>query len=155
MAMARSSGVVVVTSPPLAAELPPEAPPKAPNSTLVRVRFIASVMSLVRIRPEAPTRAPPMMSAEFEMTKPVAAAAMPERELSRAMTTGMSAPPIGITARTPSVRAIPPTTQNQVISWVETMSTDAVMRPAPRRALKVFCPKYVAGEPPIRPWSLA
>ena len=36
-------------------------------------------------------------------TKPVAATAMPVYELSRETTTGMSAPPIGITSCTPRI----------------------------------------------------
>ena len=40
-------------------------------------------------------------------TKPVAAAAMPEYELSNDMTTGISAPPMGMTESTPSNNPTP------------------------------------------------
>ena len=60
---------------------------------------MASAMSLVRMAPEAPTRAPAMMSTGLLMTKPDIAAAVPVNEFSRLMTTGMSAPPMGSTMR--------------------------------------------------------
>ena len=49
-----------------------------------------------------PTSAPAMMSTSLLITKPVMPAAMPEYELSSEITTGMSAPPIGMTSSTPS-----------------------------------------------------
>ena len=68
-------------------------------------RFMASAMSLVRIAPEAPTRAPPMMRTGLPRTNPAMATAMPVNELSSEMTTGMSAPPIGSVIVTPKTRA--------------------------------------------------
>ena len=62
---------------------------------------MASAMSLVRMPPEAPTRAPAMISTGLPMTKPAIAAAVPVNELSSEMTTGMSAPPMGSTMVTP------------------------------------------------------
>ena len=67
-------------------------------------RFMASAMSLVRMPPDAPTRAPAMMSTGLSSTNPDIAAAVPVNELSRLMTTGMSAPPMGRTIVTPNVR---------------------------------------------------
>ena len=64
-------------------------------------RFMASAMSLVRMPPEAPTRAPAMIRTGLPMTKPAIAAAVPVNELSSEMTTGMSAPPMGSTIVTP------------------------------------------------------
>ncbi len=59
--------------------------------------YINQVKSiLVNINPDAPTRAPDIISPLFIKTNPVAAAATPEYELSREITTGMSAPPIGM-----------------------------------------------------------
>src|SRR5690625_7078743 len=60
---------------------------------------------LVRIRPAAPTRAPLMIRRLFPRTKPAIDAASPEYELSSEMTTGMSAPPIGMTVATPMIKA--------------------------------------------------
>ena len=57
----------------------------------------------VRIRPAAPTIEPAMISTLFPMTKPVNAAAIPESELRRLTTTGISAPPIGITNSIPRI----------------------------------------------------
>ena len=68
-------------------------------------RFIASAMSLVRIAPEAPTRAPAMIRTLLSRTKPAIATAVPVNELSRLITTGMSAPPIGRIIVTPKTSA--------------------------------------------------
>ena len=51
--------------------------------------------------PEEPTSAPVTINAEFCNVNPMPAAAQPEYELSIEMTTGMSAPPIGMMIRTP------------------------------------------------------
>ena len=74
----------------------------APINTLSSDRFIALHMIRVRISPEAPTSEPVMMRMLLFRTKPVEAAASPEYELSSAIATGMSAPPIGIVSRMPS-----------------------------------------------------
>ena len=44
-----------------------------------------------------------MISTGLSMTKPAIATAVPVNELSRLMTTGMSAPPIGSTIVTPKI----------------------------------------------------
>ncbi len=88
--------------------------PKPANSTLPRVRFIATHMIWVRISPEAPTRAPLMISTLLLSTKPVIAAARPDSELRKEMITGMSAPPIGITSRTPASRLTAASTRQAV-----------------------------------------
>ena len=59
-------------------------------------------MMNVRISPAAPTIEPAMISTLLPITKPVNAAAIPDIEFSRLTTTGISAPPIGITKSTPS-----------------------------------------------------
>ena len=59
-------------------------------------------MICVKIIPEAPTREPATISTLLFKIKPVAQAAIPEYELSKEITTGISAPPIGITVITPS-----------------------------------------------------
>ena len=66
---------------------------------------MALAMSRVRIPPDAPTSAPPMIRAPLPITKPAMATAMPVKEFSSATTTGMSAPPIGIANVTPKPRA--------------------------------------------------
>ncbi len=76
--------------------------PNPPKSTFASERFIALHMIRVRMIPEAPTSEPAIISMLLLSTNPVAAAASPEYELRREITTGMSAPPIGIVARTPS-----------------------------------------------------
>ena len=82
--------------------IPSPEPPNALNSTSGSALFIALHIMKVRISPAAPTIEPAMMSTLLPMTKPVKAAAMPDRELSRLTTTGISAPPIGTTNSTPS-----------------------------------------------------
>ncbi len=64
-------------------------------------------MMKVRISPEAPTRLPAMISTLLLIMKPVNAAAIPDSELSRLTTTGISAPPIGRTRMIPRIHAIP------------------------------------------------
>src|SRR5438309_2126691 len=64
-------------------------------------RFIASAISFVRIAPDAPTRAPAMIRTSLPSTKPAIAMAVPVKLLSRLMTTGIAAPPIGSTIVSP------------------------------------------------------
>ncbi len=70
-----------------------------------------------------------MIRSVLSSTKPVADAANPERELSRAMTTGMSAPPIGMTASRPSRAPTPTSAHNQVVSdgSATTVATNAAL----------------------------
>ena len=58
-------------------------------------------MSSVSSVPDAPTSMPLTISTLFESSNPVAAAARPVNAFSSEITTGMSAPPIGSTNRTP------------------------------------------------------
>ena len=52
--------------------------------------------------PDEPTSAPVIIKALFSNVKPIPAAAQPEYEFNIEITTGMSAPPIGIIKRTPT-----------------------------------------------------
>ena len=65
-------------------------------------RFIASAISRVRIVPEAPTIMPATISAVLLSASPVAAAERPVKAFSSEITTGISAPPIGSTTKSPS-----------------------------------------------------
>ena len=69
---------------------------KAPNITFASDLFIPLHIILVSISPDAPTSAPAIINPLFIKTNPVAEAAIPEYEFNREITTGMSAPPIGI-----------------------------------------------------------
>ena len=51
--------------------------PNAPKSTFANERFIAWLMMIERMKPEAPSSAPAMISTLLPMAKPVAAAARP------------------------------------------------------------------------------
>ena len=62
-------------------------------------------MTIVSIIPEAPTNVPATINTLLTSMNPAAAAASPENELRRATTTGISAPPIGITNSIPSTEA--------------------------------------------------
>ena len=79
--------------------------PNPLNKTLAKDRFMALHMILVRISPLAPTKAPATIKTLFRITNPAAQAAKPEKLFKRAITTGMSAPPIGMTNRTPNMKA--------------------------------------------------
>ena len=66
---------------------------------------MASAICLVRIEPDAPTSMPATISAVLSSAMPAAAALRPVKAFRVEMTTGMSAPPIGSTASTPSAPA--------------------------------------------------
>ena len=66
--------------------------------------------------PEDPTSAPVIIKAVFSKVKPIPAAAQPEYEFSIEITTGMSAPPIGIINKTP--------TRNEIIITVQKIFSD-------------------------------
>ena len=82
--------------------LPPSLLPKAPNRTFANDRFMALLIKIERMNPDAPSSAPLMMRMTFPRAKPVAHEASPEYEFSNATTTGMSAPPIGKTSIRPN-----------------------------------------------------
>ena len=112
---ATSSGLALRTVPPLVAAAPPDPAwtlPNAPNSTFAIERFIARPISSVSSVPEAPTSAPLTISTLLWSTKPVADAARPVNALSSEITTGMSAPPIGRTKRTPKSSAVASSSAN-------------------------------------------
>ena len=67
-----------------------------------------------KIAPEEPTKAPVIIKAVFSKVKPIPAAAQPEYELSIEITTGMSAPPIGIIKRIPTKKEINIKVQNKL-----------------------------------------
>ena len=94
-------------SSPLAAVVAPAvvAAPNAPKSTLPSERFIAFDMSRVRIVPDAPTSVPATMSSWLPRVNPAMATASPVYALRSEITTGMSAPPMGMTSATPKARA--------------------------------------------------
>src|SRR5262249_60095065 len=81
---------------PPAAAAAPDSVPKPPRITDRNGRFIALHMMYDRIAPELPTSEPAMINIGLFSEKPMPAAAQPEYELSMEITTGMSAPPIGI-----------------------------------------------------------
>ena len=61
-------------------------------------------MILVKIIPEAPTKAPAIINSLFPNIKPVVEPAKPEYEFKSEIATGISAPPIGRTSKTPSTK---------------------------------------------------
>src|SRR4030065_569457 len=75
-------------------------------------RFIALHMIDGRIRPDAPTSEPAMINTLLPSANPAAAPASPEYEFISATTTGMSAPPIGVTVVMPRTDATPHSSQN-------------------------------------------
>ena len=106
--MAASSGVMACTASPWVERAEDLAgAPNAPKSTFPKDRFMARLMMIERMKPEAPSSAPAMMSTLLPMAKPVAEEARPAYELSSEITTGMSAPPMGSTSETPKTSASP------------------------------------------------
>src|SRR3954464_10544871 len=91
---------------------PATSPPKPPRITEMKLRFMPRHMMYERIAPEEPTSAPVMISAELPSVKPMPAAAQPEYELSIEITTGVSAPPIGMMIRTPNANEASASSQN-------------------------------------------
>ena len=65
-----------------------------------------------RIAPDEPTRAPVIIKAVFSKVKPIPAAAQPEYEYNIEITTGISAPPIGIINKIPTMKDITTKDQN-------------------------------------------
>jgi hypothetical protein len=62
---------------------------------------MALAIITVRIRPLAPTNEPATINTLLNNNKPAKAAAIPEKELSKDITTGISPPPIGKTKPMP------------------------------------------------------
>ena len=122
---------------------------------LITDRFMASAISLVRIAPEAPTRAPAMISTSLPSTNPAIATAVPVNEFRSEITTGMSAPPIGRTMVTPKMSAAA-----RMISITGTLRLPAHRKMAPRTviaasaAVTIRPAGIMIGLPAIRPWSL-
>ena len=79
--------------------------PNAPKRTFVIERFIARPIIIVSNVPDAPTSMPLTISTLFSSSKPPRPTASPVNAFSSEITTGMSAPPIGRTNRTPKSSA--------------------------------------------------
>ena len=111
-------------------------------------------MIWVRIRPLAPTSEPAMMSSGLSSTNPAAEAARPEHELSRAITTGMSAPPMATVPSTPRSAPAPTRSQNQPRSSGRTTTiTAAPTETRPRAARNKPRPRKPRSD--RTSWSLA
>ena len=76
-------------------------PPNEPINTFFKDRFIALHIKIVSNVPAAPTKIPPVSITLLSYKNPPQAAATPVKELSKEITTGISAPPIGKTNNTP------------------------------------------------------
>ena len=82
--------------------------------TLKNDLFIPLHIIYDSIAPEDPTKAPVIINAVFSKVKPIPAAAQPEYEFNIEITTGMSAPPIGIINRTPIKKDTPIMLQKKI-----------------------------------------
>ena len=71
------------------------------------------------IAPDDPTNAPVIIKAVFSKVNPIPAAAQPEYEFNIDITTGISAPPIGIINKKPIKKDIVINIQNKLLDWVE------------------------------------
>ena len=84
--------------------------------------------------PDAPTSIPLTIRTSLWSTNPVAAAARPVKALRSEITTGMSAPPIGSTKRTPKSADPAMTTQSSHSSWTPATSVTPIATQAASRA---------------------
>ena len=130
--------------------------PKPENSTLASERFMALAISSVSSEPAAPTTVPAMIIAALPSTKPSKATAKPVRALYSEITTGISAPPIGVVMKMPSTSAI---RKNTVIQNGPGSTDVARARPMPnsRMTINAFSPWCIGADQAffINPWSLA
>ena len=106
-------------------------------------------MSSVRRVPEEPTSVPATIMARLLIAKPSAATARPVKEFNREMTTGISAPPMGITMATPKNRARANTTRNAgVAAAAVALTVSQPQRPritSKMRPFRMFWPGKVMG----------
>jgi len=129
--------------------------PKPPTTMLAMDRFMASAISLVRMPPEELTSMPAMISAVSSRTKPAIATADPVKAFSRAMTTGMSAPPIGSTIVTPKSSATATSPYSAIReSGASTSQSVPTAKDAGSRTLSSRAPGNTTGEPDTMPCSL-
>ena len=69
---------------------------------MYKVLFIDLAIISVKTNPEAPTKQPATIKAVLVSKTPADAAAIPENELSKDITTGISPPPMGRTKANPA-----------------------------------------------------
>ena len=125
-----------------------------PKITSNNERFMEVHMICVRITPLAPTREPAMMSSGLSSTNPAVDAASPEKAFSRAITTGMSAPPMATVPRMPRSAPAPTRSQNQPVSaGLTTTITAAATATTARTARSTPCPRKPLSD--NTSWSLA
>ena len=133
MSMAASSTEISRTVAPSGSSMPATVltAPKPPKSTLVSGRFMARPMRTVSNVPEAPTNAPATIRSSLFRTNPASATAIPVMEFMRAMTTGMSAPPMGVTRTIPSTSAsaVIPTSRSVPVFPPPALVISAMIRP--------------------------
>ena len=158
---ATSSAVVARTVRPSSARACP-APactwPNAPKSTFAIERFIAFAISSVSSVPEAPTSIPATIRTVLSSTKPVAAAARPVNAFRSEITTGMSAPPIGSTKRTPKSereRRSAPTISHCCLAARDDRDAERRGGADDQRTLTTFWPGKTIGRPLISSCSFA
>ena len=112
-------------------------------------RFIALHMSSVSSVPEEPTSVPATTIARLLIANPSAATARPVKEFNSEMTTGMSAPPMGMTIATPKNSASENITMNAVVALPpEALNVSQPHKPrmtSRMRPFKIFWPGKVCG----------
>ena len=117
---------------------------------------MAFAISSVRSVPAAPTSIPDTIRTVESRTNPVAEAARPVNAFSIEMTTGMSAPPMGSTNRTPKRSAQAMSATSTHCASAPAIAAIPNATPASRTsALKTFCPGKTIGRPLTSSWSLA
>jgi hypothetical protein len=106
--------------------------------------------------PEAPTSIPLTIRTLFSSSNPVAAAARPVNAFNSEITTGMSAPPIGSTNRTPNNNDPPTSAQiSHCCSAPAAIAIPATNSARKSRAFSGCCNGYTIGRPRISSCSFA
>ena len=93
---------------------------------LKSVLFIDFAIIRVKINPDAPTKHPATIKAVFVNKIPAKAAAIPDREFSNDITTGISPPPIGITKQKPE--SIETISNPRNICWIRSKSINVMFK---------------------------
>ena len=133
-----SSAVPARTDRPAASGPSPDAvttEPKALNKMLGSDRPMAWLIMRVSSVPEAPTSVPATMSSVLSRVNPEAATARPVKALSREMSTGVSAPPMGSTKIAPRASDRISTITSTVVLAVTTVTTSRATMARPMAAL--------------------
>jgi hypothetical protein len=125
--------------------------PKPPNMTLKKLQFIALYIMYDKIAPDDPTSEPVTIITLLPNVNPIPHAAQPEYEFNIDITTGISAPPIGMMIRIPIRNDKPRIDQNAISDCSKTVQKINAISVTARIALTRCWHRKVRGAPEITP----